>query len=822
MLKEDLKHITINDLLSRKEISVQAGNCCTTHKCHTLFDIVSLYNRGRFRHTKKQIRLELQELYRKYVAQIEKNVISKKAEYPSNQLNTLQHNIVNVPDSLIIETKEDLKQITIKTLLNRNEISSRIYSICIKYNYQSLFDIVELYEKSKLFFTFRHAGKEIYLELQDLCKKYTAQFETIVIENDNNLSRITTEHLYNTNQISVRTANCCIAAGLDTLYKIVLSFKDNGSFLKQKIRNAGRQTCDELDELSQKYIVQLIEEIKLNDIPEEEKFQKRQEEIKNLIETDFVNATDNNLVDANDILNYLTDNQKVILRSKYDKLITAYSTRTMNRLQEIGFDTFVSLYLFRNNSELLKIRHIGKKSLDEMIDLKHKVKNDFSQLINSSKEDVFKLELIRQKGEVVQDDFVFDFFRKYNHLPMFWILEQTLRKDNTRSIQILIDAFPIFQNQQVIPLESIAEKFGITRERVRQIRNKAFNKTFEVTDENVEYKKNCDLVRYSELLQNKDDWSYLLEFIKGASLNQESIEVQECLKKEQCNLSVKYALQIIAYIFRDNFLLFGGFEISNKSRVWKNTFLIRREFTDIFDFERLKNEFEDYIANSEIERDLDIGDYLTNSACWTSVIDLNKFDNIVNIAKNILLYEFHLYSNFDGLITIPATKERNLSDVVYEILQQNGNPMHLENIFVEFKRIFPEHKYTKASQLRSFLYRNEAISHRNRNSVYTLKEWEHIKFGTIRDAIVEFLSENNTPQTAKNITQFVLQYFPKTNIKSVRTTMLNETQKRFSFFENNLVGLTNKEYPTEYHYRSDSTKQELKGTALDKSIEKTR
>jgi hypothetical protein len=64
-----------------------------------------------------------------------------------------------------------------------------------------------------------------------------------------NLQYITVAHLCDSGQISTRTANCCISVGLDTLYKIVLYFEENGSFFKKYIKNAGFKTCEELDEL---------------------------------------------------------------------------------------------------------------------------------------------------------------------------------------------------------------------------------------------------------------------------------------------------------------------------------------------------------------------------------------------------------------------------------------------------------------------------------------------------------------------------------------------------------------------------------------------
>lgn len=611
------------------------------------------------------------------------------------------------------------------------------------------------------------------------------------------LKNITINDLLVGNEISIRTGNCCFNAKFNSLFDIIEYYEKGNSFFN--IRKAGRQTCLELQDLCSKYISQIGELIEVTEIlSEEEKLQKRQNEIKELIETDFIYAIENKLIDLKDFISYLTINQKAILEEKYNKHLTNYSIRTVNRLQSIGFEAFVTLYLFQNDKELLKVKNLGKKSLEEAVDLKNKMKKEFSHIINLPEEDLTQLELVHQKGEIMLNDFVFDFYKQNNHLPMFWILEQYIINDSSRKIDILTSTFNIIQNWPVLSLEKIAEKYNITRERVRQIRCDTFRKTFEITDEIIEYGKNSDLIKYNQLLQNKNDWAYILEFLNEKKLNQESFEIQECLKKEQCNFSFEFALQIIAYLFRDIFSLFGGIEISNKDRIWENTFLIRKEFTCIFDFENFIGEFKNHIAGNETEYDLNIEDYLTNSACWTSVIDLNKFDDIVCIAKDILLYEFCLYSNIDGLITIPATKERNLFDVIYEILQKNGNPMHLDEIFIEFKKILSEHKYTEASQLRSWLQRHEAISFRNRKSVYTLKEWKHIKSGTIRDTIVEFLSKNDSPQTAECITEYVLQYFPKTNTASVRTTMLNDTQKRFSFYGDNLFGLVSKEYPVEY------------------------
>ena len=386
---------------------------------------------------------------------------------------------------------------------------------------------------------------------------------------------------------------------------------------------------------------------------------------------------------------------------------------------------------------MLNIRGIGGGSLEEAIDLKNKMKDDLLSLINLSEEVTSKLNVVRGESEIILNDFVTKFLKENDHLPMFWILEKQLVENNNRNIGILIDTFPIFQNYQSKTLKEIAKKYNLTSERIRQIRNNVFHKTFKIKDETIKYKKNDDLISYIQLLKNKNEWTYVLELIPETHIvNRTSYDIECYLKKEQCHFSVEFVMQIIGYIFRDEFTLYGGFDINNRNKSWKSVFLIRKEFTDIFDFEKIIEEFDNILLNNETEYLLNIEDYIVNSRNWIN-FNFTKIDEVTSIVRDILLHQFGLYSeDINGLIKIPATKEKNPFDVVYEILQQKGNPMHLDEIFSEFKKILPEHKYTKPEQLRPYLQKHKSISYRNRNSVYTLKEWKHIRTGTIRDAII--------------------------------------------------------------------------------------
>lgn len=403
----------------------------------------------------------------------------------------------------------------------------------------------------------------------------------------------------------------------------------------------------------------------------------------------------------------------------------------------------------------------------------------------------------RLYGHYCSYQFVSDYYQRFCHLPMLWILEQNIKKDNSKEVDILINSYNIFKNHQILTTKELIVKHDICRERIRQIRIKLFYKTFKIKVEHILGNKN-EITGLGNLIQNKDDWFYLLEVLNNADIVcHNSIEVQNHLKEEKSNFSNEFFLYFIAYIFKDIYCFFGDID-AQKSDDWNNIFIIKKEYAEIFDFEKLRDEFSNIINKNESDYFLDIEDYVANSQCWIQY-DYNKTLSLVKIVREFLLYEFYICSDeIDGYVKIPANKEKKPIDVIYDILYQTGKPMHLNEIFEKFKIILPEHKYTEASQLRPYLQRHEAISYINRKSVYTLKEWGHIKTGTIRDAIVEFLTNNDVPQTAENITEYVLQYFPETNIASVRTTMFNDTQKRFLFFSNNFFGLKSKTYPHEY------------------------
>ena len=83
-------------------------------------------------------------------------------------------------------------------------------------------------------------------------------------------------------------------------------------------------------------------------------------------------------------------------------------------------------------------------------------------------------------------------------------------------------------------------------------------------------------------------------------------------------------------------------------------------------------------------------------------------------------------------------------------------------------------------------------------NVYTLKEWMQIGSVTIRGTIIEFLEKYNFPQKLNDISAYILNHFPDTNISNIKSTMLSDSKHRFVRFNDNLFGLKSKKYSSKY------------------------
>jgi hypothetical protein len=576
---------------------------------------------------------------------------------------------------------------------------------------------------------------------------------------------LSTDDLIKAKEISFRTGNCCKDAGLNSLYDILSYYEQGDSF--KNIKGVGVKTCLELQWLCETFKPLSIPNCTYSEPEKEMMYDADAEMIEQL------NAL------------FLIDVKRKTIEEKYNRIIQTCSVSVRVWLEKIPLTTLVTEYLTYSDNKSPEVKYFLMKNLREAIEIKKKIQTEIKRQLYMSKEGDMKEDIFNRYG-LTDNEYPVSYYLKYGHFPMFWILEKQLENDNSRDIDALKKTFKIYQNQKPLSLTEFAAEYSISRERVRQIRKQLYEDLFR---------------RDSAFFQNRNDWQFYKPWSKDAIWQE---DMQSYINEEQCNLSNEFVLQILlSLLYYDDYTLYGGIDSKIQKNSWHNAFLVKNNFAEIFDFDKFRADFKVMQLTSRTEYLMDVRSYVAHCKCWKKRVP-NTINNIAGIAKDILRYEFQVCPEPNGRIKITALKKKTLSDIMYGILKDNGNPMHLSEIFAEFKKLKPEHHYSDPTQLRPNLLKHESISYRNRNSIYVLKEWTHVKFGTIRSCIIELLTKKRSPQSAKDILDYVLQYFPETNNASVRTSMFNDTQRRFVFFNNELFGLSHKKYHSKYKRTNNS------------------
>lgn len=578
------------------------------------------------------------------------------------------------------------------------------------------------------------------------------------------LRHITRDYLLESKQISVRAYNVCGNAELYTLDDILTFYEEGNSF--KNIRNSGNGTTIELEEIC----TNVISQIKDYSAPQ-------------LFKPEII---PDEIIEISKTFNSLNEERRFYLEAIFQKRKEdLLDVRSKNALSTLNSNLFYQFYILDYTNSFLTLSNVGGKTIQLLNSFKSIIIEDIKNISLFSDQDFFIESNVLKYGQFCSDSFIYDYFQRHEYLPMLWILGKQLEEDEDRDIDIVKSTFKFFEPQNVLTLDEIAEKYSIVRERARQIRIISFEKIFN---------QNSILFKYF------NDWQYYIKkFGEIKIIAQNDSEIRKIITEERCNLSSILIIQILSVLFKHTKTLVGGFDINRRLHdEWKSALLINNDLYNTFDFIQFKDEIKSLKNSSRCHDEvIDINIYIQNSLCWKEY-SIEKIDSIISVAKEILLHEFQLYSDINGIIHISANNAKPPSVVIYEILKDYGNPIHIDELFAKFKQLLPDHKYTDPNQIRPILQHHQDITFRNRSSTYVLKDWKHIKSGTIRDAIVEFLMSKDKPQSDTDITDYVLQFFPESNLSSIRTSMSNDSKQRFISFKNSLFGLRNRTYSKEF------------------------
>lgn len=576
------------------------------------------------------------------------------------------------------------------------------------------------------------------------------------------------EELIDKEWLSVRSINICKDAGLISLNRILDFYSKKGSFMT--IRNCGAKTDKELIEICKKY---------LTSIP----VNGDSEQTESFLET----------------INSLTPFQKATLNRHFEYLLSNLNVRSYNGLASIQEslnpkDIFEKIFSERFNFK--NIRNIGNKSVEELEKLKLELIR-FVNVLQTIQKDQLSKEytklIVKTTFANLPENFEEQFesiFDENGKIKLFTLLNFLINSGQlfSETQQKTFELSYTNYNTANATIDSIAKDLNITRERVRQIKSKL--------EEDIQsyflFVSNLvadDLVNYNisplnNFLTIDKSFAYKINDSEGVNFNTNfySIIFGIFLKKTHS-------------ILGDNEIIYGKRKTVNQKK-YENCYLIHSLLFDCFDFEKFVEDI--YLKSNE--RILETYSFHFQGYIYEFLKEDGKsfFQEIISVCEKIIFNEFELVVSSDGYLFFEQNTKKPIHQYYYEILEEKGEWMNISDITSIANQKFPFLE-SKDTSVRGILNKEKNLFiYRGRSSTYGLRKWENekenVKGGTIRDIVEEFLITEKTPKHISEILDYVLQYRPDTNEKSVLSNIKVEESNKFCFYSGDFVGLQTKNY----------------------------
>lgn len=484
----------------------------------------------------------------------------------------------------------------------------------------------------------------------------------------------------------------------------------------------------------------------------------------------------------------------LLVENKFNELLSDkdLTVRARNGISAYPGD-FIEDYVHSSN-DVKTLKNIGKKTELEITKLIYQLKVFIADIPSYEMiEEETQLVVLKAKYGRLIDDYSKDFYLREGRLPLFHLVENVLlEKTHNRNFQFLNLYMPFFKEYESLPMDVIADNNNLTRERVRQICSKASDMICEGDSTSLHelyllMSEEQSVCSYIEKLQEKDI----------IDIN----DIYEVIRHEDSNLSDDILLLMFSKILADNYVVVGNapYHLPTKTRTWCNTFFVKKEYAQAFDFNKMYDAINDY---SE-ERTEDA--YLSNKEVLLDVLynvwiefDGLLVEELSQIVSVIMIEEFGIYKNIDDKFEIKGKKTTSPAEFVYETLKMRSDSIFIEDMFKLLSNEFPN-RYKSAASVKYVVMSDPRLC--IVTNKIGLTEWSHIKVGTVRDIIVQYLAKFDEPKPLSDIIDYVQRHRDSSD-NSIRTTMGSGTQ--FVHFSGGLYGLADKTYDCQFKKNNDS------------------
>ena len=480
---------------------------------------------------------------------------------------------------------------------------------------------------------------------------------------------------------------------------------------------------------------------------------------------------------------FMSAGAREFFKTHYDKMREKLSVRARNFLDHFApnFQDLVPYFEapltdYKNLCPGQNMKH----TLTEIFNFNQELKTEFDRYWQMSSDEVL-LAMLKHSYPFLSSlerKFVCEHAKVYGVHPLFYLLYNYMRLSDVKNNKVFSLLYGIFDGQERT-LNELAEAMSLTRERIRQI----VSKKLEVHD--------------NDLIKN-DGWKSYDDLLTLPFITEETNEYQHLKEREHLRFDFRVFARLM-HLLGDR-----DFEINVKSN---NRSIELLRFAAQYETEIVGNvavsinrrkmpcikvkdciESLNQLVSSRYTNDTRI-DVATSLGTMSNEEKADATKLMAYLAKEGLGLEV----DEDNRVLV----QKNHIDVaedLYTILARKGEPMSVDELFVAFKEMYPDHKYTESAQIRSWLFRHPNIKPIGNTSRYGLDSWENVFFGTIRDLLAKLLEESDEPMHIEQLFEAVVEHYPNTKAQSLHWSMADDTLGRFVHFNDDYFGLRSKEY----------------------------
>jgi hypothetical protein len=659
---------------------------------------------------------------------------------------------------------------TIKQIFDdTNLISVRTYNICCDNGFDTVADIYRYKVQENDFFRLKKCGAKTNFELNELLIKYKSDIydigndaKKLILEEHNNL---TVDDLYSGHQINIISLNFCKANKFYTLIDLIEFYKNNNNFLA--FPNCSNNSNDDLVKVCDRYIA-IFEstnlELNFNYFNTIQSFNRIQREVLN----NFISIAFNQFSPrSQNALSGFLNNDITILNIS-NKLLRA-SNFDFNRIQNVGAKSLIELDFFLNSL---------KKFINSLSEIRNE--DEISKLVYKY---IFKNVFINIEipDEVLSTSSLLKILE-------YLILNGAIYNTDYENY-ILQYGINIFNNNDILTTDEVSEELGISRERVRQIREKITNELI-------------NKFGFIKAISKNVEFFYRID-LEANVVNLNDNIISNINNENKTNFS-KIFITLLVYInYQENFNAYGVIGdslyyrgVTPKNRhIWNSIYLIKSTIYLSFKFDEFFDDI--YLrSNKKIKETYtkNIKSYISN---FTIIKDYKLIPEIIDVVESILTNEFQLIIDLNDNLIFEKNTLKLKGDYILEALEFLGKPSRINEIFDFIDRKYPN-IFNNVDAIRGQIPKIDEIIFFGKKSTYGLRKWESnenlITGGTIKDIVLRYLNTKDNPIHISEILDQLTNYRFNTNAKNVITNLKLDPNKQFVFFHQSFIGLKSKKY----------------------------